>query len=297
MASLAKYGYLKASASIAKLTFRLSGSTPDPKPDRVIKIPSRDKGRTIKINVYDATNIDGEPGAVLVNFHGSGWVLPCHGESDHYCRTIARSTEYTVLDASYRLAPKTPFPGAQNDGEDVVRYVLSNPDLYDSSRIVISGFSAGGHTALVLATTVFPPNTFCKAILFYPTVDLSLDPSARTNPDPQIAPSISPKVYSLMLDCYVQDPRLDKKNPRLSPAFAPLDNLPNQMAIFTAGADNLMPEVDRYVARLQSDYQRNVTYRKFEGCNHAFDISPKPGSVEKKAQREAYSIVVNMLRS
>lgn len=297
MALIAKNCALQASASIAKLTYRLSGSTPNPSPDRIIDVPSRDQGRTIKTNAYEPSTQPSGPSAVLVNFHGSGWILPCHGESDHYCRTITQSTEYTVLDASYRLAPTTPFPGAQNDGEDVIRYVLANPDLYDSSRIVLSGFSAGGHTALVLASTTFPANTFSKLILFYPALNLSIDPYTMEDPEPTIPPAISPEFLSLVIAAYIQDQSLDTKDPRISPIFASLDSLPKDVAVFTAGADNLMPEAERLVEKLKASGDRSITYRKFDKCNHAFDVSPKPDSIEQKAQQEAYSIVVKMLQT
>ncbi|CZT16875.1 related to esterase/lipase [Ramularia collo-cygni] len=297
MASLAKYGYLKASASIIRLGFRYSGSTPQPKPDEVLEIPSRDENRSIKTHVYNpAKNSTSRSTPVVVNFHGSGWILPAHGENDHYCRTITQNTDYKVLDVSYRLAPETPFPGAQNDCEDVLNYILANPDLYDSNRIVLSGFSAGGHTALVLASSVFPAKTFSKIILFYPPIDLTIVPSSRPSPDPDMGPLVPPKLLDLLQACYLQDASLDKKDHRISPAFAPLDGLPNEIAIFTAGADSLMPEVEVFVERLRTESDLSLTYRRFEKCSHAFDVSPKSGSVAEKAQKEAYSIVVTMLQ-
>jgi acetyl esterase/lipase len=292
MASLAKYGLLKAVACVARLAL----PTRNPKPDRVLNIPSRDEGRSIKTHVYDSARKSTGPAAVLINFHGSGWLLPCHGESDEYCRLIATSTDYTILDASYRLAPEVPYPGALNDGEDVINYVLANPDLYDHSRIVISGSSAGGHTALVLASTIFPAQTFSRMVLFYPPVDLDLPVSARSPPDPAIAPALHPKMLSFIMAAYFQDKGLNMKDPRISPIYAQLDRLPKQMAIFTAGADNLMPEVERYVKMLRDD-DLEVTCRRFDKCNHGFDVRPcKPGSVEEKAKDEAYSMVVALLQ-
>lgn len=117
------------------------------------------------------------------------------------------------------------------------------------------------------------------------------------DPEPTIPPAISPEFLSLVIAAYIQDQSLDTKDPRISPIFASLDSLPKDVAVFTAGADNLMPEAERLVEKLKASGDRSITYRKFDKCNHAFDVSPKPDSIEQKAQQEAYSIVVKMLQT
>jgi acetyl esterase/lipase len=60
-----------------------------PKTDGVLQIPSRDDGRTIKVYVYKPSNPQPGPSPVLLNFHGSGFILPLHGSDQVYCRRIA----------------------------------------------------------------------------------------------------------------------------------------------------------------------------------------------------------------
>lgn len=46
-------------------------------------------------------------------------------------------------------APENPFPAAPDDVKDIIDYVVANAEGYfDTSRITIGGFSAGGTLAL-----------------------------------------------------------------------------------------------------------------------------------------------------
>ena len=90
----------------------------------------------------------------------SQFIFHLHGSDDIFCRRVAAETHYTVLDIEYRLAPEHPFPAAPHDAADALKYVLSRPDLYDNSRIAVSGFSAGGNLALGLVLAQdFPRDT------------------------------------------------------------------------------------------------------------------------------------------
>lgn len=97
------YLRLKLLATLIRLPLALKSltSTSGPKPDETIQIPSRDSGRGIKAHVYKAA-LDKYPKPVLINFHGSGFVFPLHGDDDEFCRYISENTSYTVVDVAYR---------------------------------------------------------------------------------------------------------------------------------------------------------------------------------------------------
>ena len=61
-----------------------------------------------------------------------------------------------MQDTDYRKAPESPFPAAVHDVEDIVNYVLAHPDEYDTTKITLSGFSAGGCLALQVGTAMGP---------------------------------------------------------------------------------------------------------------------------------------------
>lgn len=127
-----KYASLKAAAT----AIRSASATgpPNPEPDAVIHIPSRDAERTIKVHIYKPATPQ-TPSPVLINLHGSGFILPLHGSDDVFCRRIASETGHVVLDVQYRLAPEDPFPAAPHDTEDALRYVLARPEEYEASKV------------------------------------------------------------------------------------------------------------------------------------------------------------------
>jgi hypothetical protein len=43
------------------------------------------------------------PSPVLVNFHGSGFIVPLHGSDDEFARLVVQYTDNAVLDVVYRL--------------------------------------------------------------------------------------------------------------------------------------------------------------------------------------------------
>ncbi|KAL4873577.1 Alpha/Beta hydrolase protein, partial [Aspergillus spectabilis] len=162
-----------------------------PTPDDIYQIESRDPLRKIKTHVYKSGAVS-DPNPVLINFHGSGFVLTAHGADDEFCRLMSQRTGYTVLDVQYRLAPEHPFPGALQDVEDVVNWILQQPDKFDRARVALSGFSAGGNLALAASSNLFSPRTFHAIIAFYPPVDLATDPGLKTPPEPTGNPLPAP---------------------------------------------------------------------------------------------------------
>ncbi|KAJ5572695.1 esterase/lipase [Penicillium hetheringtonii] len=189
------YYYYKTVVVIIRFFTRVLGivvGRPAPTPDEVLQIPSRNSGRTIKAHVYHSSTTTTGPKPVLLNFHGSGFMLPQHGEDDEYCRRISQATKYTVVDCSYRLAPENPFPAALNDVEDAVKYILNQPSVYDPTNFSIGGFSAGGNLSLAASACLFPPETFRSLIAFYPALDLKQFCQGQNSSQPKRATHSSP---------------------------------------------------------------------------------------------------------
>ncbi|EMC90834.1 hypothetical protein BAUCODRAFT_80751 [Baudoinia panamericana UAMH 10762] len=261
--------------------------------DEVLQVPSRDTGRSIKVHVYRPKNAT-SPSPVLINFHGSGFVIPMHGSDDEYAVRVAKDTPYTVLDVQYRLAPENPFPAAPNDAEDVVRWVLARPNEYDPKHVSVSGFSAGGNLALGLAGHTIPQGTFRHVIVFYPPTDLTLKPHEKTAPDPSGKP-IPDELSTLFNNSYAPSPPHDPKNPLLSPALIPADRFPDNVLVITCACDSLAPETEGLAERIKAVPGKHLVHRRLEKCDHAWDKSYQPGTVQEKAKDEAYDLAVEML--
>jgi acetyl esterase/lipase len=283
--------YIRLKAVATYLRFRIR-PIPPPVTDGILQIPSRDDGRTIKVHIYKPSNPQLGPSPVLLNFHGSGFVLPLHGGDQVYCRRITENTPYTVLDCTYRLGPEYPFPAAPNDVEDIVNYILSRPDEYDLTRVSIGGFSAGANMALAISGHVFPTNTFRSVLAFYPPTDVSIDPYKRVQPEP--APTnIPPSLVTVFNECYFGDQ--DPKQPLLSPMFIEAAKFPDNILIITCGQDPLAVEGEEFAEKLK-DGKRHLVSKRIPGVGHAWDKHVPAGTVEEEKRDEAYILAIEMLK-
>lgn len=302
--------------ALVRLQYRGLPTVP---PDEVYQIPSRDTGRTIKAHVYRSSSASStsatKPAPVLINLHGSGFLIPLHGSDGPFCRQISQQTAYTVLDVQYRLSPEHPFPAALHDVEDVVNWVLrpNNDDgnyHFDPSRIALSGFSAGANLALAVASAsaAIPQHAIHCVIAFYPPLDLYTPPSAKSAPDPTGKP-IPPAIAWLFDRCYIPA-GVDARDPRISPHYssepAQLERFPDRLLLITAARDGLALEAEALAARLRqlppsssssssSSRPRDLVCERMHACDHGWDKSAKPGSIQADARDKAYAMAVAML--
>jgi acetyl esterase/lipase len=97
----------------------------------------------------------------------------------------------------YRLAPQTRFPGILEDCKSAIDFIQSSPlfksainNSVDSSRLIVSGSSAGGWLSLLAGTGIGysacglqPPSGISAVAAIYPITDL-LDPFWTTKQNP-----------------------------------------------------------------------------------------------------------------
>jgi acetyl esterase/lipase len=289
------YIRLKVVVLLLRLLARLVSGPTQCFPDRVLHISSRQAGRKIKVHVYESRDNDSKPRPVLLNLYGSGFILPFHGSDDEFCARVVQETEYTVLDVQYRLAPENPFPAALEDVEDVANWILQKPEDFDLTRLAISGFSAGGNLALATASGVCDKGTFSSVLAFYPSTNKSLDPGDRRAPDTSVEAG-SVALSRLFDECYIKS-GMDKKNPLISPSFAPAQVFSHNVLVITAAQDNLCLEAEALAAKIKdADESRNVVTMRMEKCGHAWDKSAKPRTLQEKAKNEAYAFAMKMLQ-
>ena len=81
------------------------------------------------------------PLAVLVYFHGGGWVTGSIKSHDVLCREIAARSGVAVLSVDYRLAPEHPFPAAVDDAEAATLWISEHAADHglDATRIAVGG--------------------------------------------------------------------------------------------------------------------------------------------------------------
>lgn len=93
-----------------------------------------------------------QPAPVVIFWHGGSWQ---GGDKDYYRFVGAALAErgFLALVPNYRLAPEHPFPAFVQDAALAVKWAKEHAQLFggDPDRLYLSGHSAGGHIALILA--------------------------------------------------------------------------------------------------------------------------------------------------
>jgi len=222
----------------------------------------------VSVRVYSQATEAALP--VVVYFHGGGWTIGDLASYDVLCRKLAIATGLTVVSVGYRLAPEHGFPAAVDDCYAVTKWIAEHGSELgvDGSRLAVAGDSAGGNLAAVtsiLARDRGAP-TLAFQLLIYPVIDGTMSfPSIKENAEGYL---LSADDMAWFYEQYVP-PDVDRKNPMLSPLYAPdLSNLPPALVI-TAEYDPLRDEGEAYADALQ---QAGVEARasRYDGMVHGF---------------------------
>lgn len=292
------YSYVRIRLLVILLRTIWRPPVPSSTANRVVTVPSRDRGRSIKTFLYSPAS-DGQPShqarPVLINMHGGGFILGHAGADESFCRQIADEAGYFVFDVEYRLAPWNPFPAALNDVADVVEWIQKQTSTeFDHTKISLSGFSAGGNLALA-ASSILPTGTIKSVVAFYPPCDLSLGQRSRPPPDP-VGKGI-PRFVSQLFDDSYCPPGVNRSDPRISPLHIDPINLPNHILLFTCARDNLALAAEELARKIIDTKGKHCEYKRMEQCEHAWNLRPmESGSVQEKAKDEAYALSVKALR-
>lgn len=101
-----------------------------------------------KLDVYTPRNTTG-PVPVLMYIHGGGWVGGTK-ESSFLVTLPYLEMGWAVVNVEYRLGRVSLAPAAVEDCRCALRWIYRNAKTYnfDTSRIVVTGHSAGGHLSL-----------------------------------------------------------------------------------------------------------------------------------------------------
>jgi len=107
----------------------------------------------------------------LLHLHGGGF---SRGSKDTLSSKLAPITArgYLSVAAEYRLSGVAQWPAQLDDVKTAIRWVRANAGSLgiDAKRIVVVGYSAGGHLALSAAGA--PDTQLAACVAFYPLVEL-----------------------------------------------------------------------------------------------------------------------------
>lgn len=90
----------------------------------------------------------------IVCIHGGGWFKGDRSSMTHLAQALA-ARGYVAVAISYRLSGEATFPAAIQDAKAAVRWLRAHAADYgiEPGRIGVTGLSAGGHLAALLATS------------------------------------------------------------------------------------------------------------------------------------------------
>ncbi len=101
---------------------------------------------------------DPKPTPTLVYIHGGGWIFGSkEGAVYQFLPYLERG--WRVVNVEYRMASNSLAPGAVEDTRCALRWIYRNAKQwnFDTSKIVLTGHSAGGHLSLI--TGMLPDGT------------------------------------------------------------------------------------------------------------------------------------------
>jgi acetyl esterase len=215
----------------------------------------RGEGVELAARTYAPRGI-GSPSPGLVYIHGGGWVAGDLDTHDTLCRKLAYFAKCRVIAIEPRLAPEHRFPTAYDDTLAAFRDVAARAhDLgIDPARLGVGGDSAGGNLSAGVGLATRNDAVKPKLqLLLYPACDATLSmASIRENGDGLLLHEASMHWY---LELYLgkKTAPLDpiRKDPRLSPLWAPsVEGVPPALSVI-AGFDPLRDEGLAYAKRLQ----------------------------------------------
>ncbi|SJM31431.1 alpha/beta hydrolase [Mesorhizobium delmotii] len=183
------------------------------------------------------------PQAMVVYYHGGGFVLGGLDSHDDICAEICAGTGFAVLSADYRLAPEHLHPAAFDDALAVFEWAATS-----GLPVVLCGESAGGNLAAGVAHAARRhPRAAIGQVLVYP--ELGGDESAGSYVEHAEAPLLTLSDIE-----FYRQVRSGKAQSPDDPTFLPLHDsdfsgLPPTV-IVTAQCDPLSSDGEAYRDRI-----------------------------------------------
>jgi epsilon-lactone hydrolase len=205
---------------------------------------------------------------VLLYFHGGGY---CSGSILSHRRMVTeagRAAGMRTLAVEYRLAPEHPFPAAYDDA--MTAWAFLRGQGFDSHAIVIGGDSAGAGLTVALANRVRAETEEAPACLWLvsPWTDLTNADASMATKD-AVDPLIHEGYLVELASAYVPA-GIDRKDPRVSPLFADLRELPPTL-IQVGSAETLLDDAVRF-AGAAGAADVAVTLEIWPHMIHAFPV-------------------------
>jgi acetyl esterase/lipase len=217
---------------------------------------------------------------VLLQVHGGGWVI---GDKDTQGIPLMQhmaARGWVCVAMNYRLSPRSRFPDHLVDVKRALAWTREHAAEFgaDPSFVAVTGGSAGGHLAAMMAVTQNDPEyqpgfehadtSVQAAVPFYGVYDFAAESgtrSAQQRRDGYLNRYVTHAEYMAAAEEYAKASPLLRIGPDAPPFF-----------VVHGAHDTLVPvrEAREFVERLHEISKQPVAYAELPGTQHAFDIFP-----------------------
>ncbi len=237
-------------------------------------------GVSLKLDVYEPTvpPARGQLRPAIMQIHGGGWMVGDKREQGIPLLNYMAANGWVGFNVNYRLSPKVKSPVHLQDCKRALVWIREHAEEYnvDPNFIAVTGGSAGGHLAAMVALTENDPefqpgfegsDTSIQAgVPFYGVYDML---TRGGDEDQEFVDLMSQFVMA-------GDPESD---PDSWSAYSPIDQVHTQappMMVIHGTKDVLVPVrgARRFVAKMTEFSDNPVVYAEIEGAQHAFDVFP-----------------------
>ena len=236
------------------------------------------KGRRRRLDIFRPRKLGDTPAPVLFQIHGGAWMIGKKEEQALPLLYHLASRGWVCVSANYRLVPKVRWPDQLIDVKSALAWIRTNIEDYggDPGFVAVTGGSAGGHLASLVALTANDP----RYQPGFEDVDTSVQACVPHYGVYDLADELKVKGGVRTRDRFY-GPMLFKANYATNPepfnAASPLQlthaDAPPFFVIHGTH-DSLAPvaEAREFVNRLRAISKAPVAYAELPGTQHAFDI-------------------------
>jgi acetyl esterase/lipase len=218
------------------------------------------------------------PRPVLLQIHGGAWILGDKSQQGLPLMLHLAASGWICVAINYRLSPRSTFPDHLIDCKLALRWIREHIAEYggDPDFVAVTGGSAGGHLASLVALTANDPryqpgfegvDTSVQACVpFYGVYDFTNRRGFREPADP-LATLVSKRVLKTSI---AEDPAAYE---RASPMSYVRADAPPFLVIH-GDSDVLAPveEAREFARTLRAASRQPVLYAEIPGAHHAFEI-------------------------
>ncbi|HET7531408.1 MAG TPA: alpha/beta hydrolase [Mycobacteriales bacterium] len=213
---------------------------------------------------------------VIVQVHGGGWVIGRKDEQGLPLMTHLASRDWVCVAPNYPLSPKATWPEHLIALKRALAWVREHIEDYggDPSFVAVTGGSAGGHLAAMLALTQNEP----RYQPGFETADTSVQACVPFYGAYDLANVLDTRAGKQRADYFLNRMLFKSADPRVAEDATPLlhvagADLPPFFVIHGT-RDSLVPvaEARELVRRLREAGTAPVAYAELPGAQHAFDV-------------------------